>query len=159
MGGDPQSMDDETAIQFFKDMVLALTDELHEAMNEIGWKPWATSKHFNTEAVKGELVDCLHFFINLCLVAGLEPDSLHSRYVTKNKKNALRQMEGYDGLNKCPGCKRALDDAATECIPYVETADGQPIKRTVWCMEKRLLVDMDAPSRDDDAASANDEGR
>ena len=58
-------------IQFFKDMNIALQDELHEALGEVGWKPWATSKHFNEDAVKGELVDAFHFFMNLCLVSNM----------------------------------------------------------------------------------------
>lgn len=103
-------------IQFFKDMNIALQDELHEALGEVGWKPWATSKHFNEDAVKGELVDAFHFFMNLCLVSNMGAAELFARYKEKRTKNQKRQEEGYDGVStKCPGCRRALDDEAVDC--------------------------------------------
>lgn len=135
MGGSPRYMDTDEKIQFIKDMVLALTDELHEVLGEVGWKPWAKSKHINTEAVKGELIDSLHFFVNLCLAVDLTAESLHSRYITKNKINAKRQIENYDGVStKCPSCKRALDDPAVTCFREVVRADGmnEPLSR-VFC--------------------------
>lgn len=135
MGGDPGELIGELEIQFFKDMTLALTDELHEALNEIGWKPWATSKHFNYDAVKGELVDALHFFVNLCLVAQVSADDLYEAYCDKNKKNHIRQEQGYDGVTgKCPGCKRALDDAAVNCFVEVLPPDSALVPR-VWCRQ------------------------
>ena len=103
-------------IQFFKEMRLALEDELGEAMDEMGWKIWATSKHFNQEAVKGELVDAWHFFMNLCIVAGMDAEELFERYLKKHNVNVSRQADGYDGVStKCPKCKRALDDDAVTC--------------------------------------------
>lgn len=107
----------ERALQFYKDMHIAMVDELHEALNEIGWKPWATSRHFNIEAVKGELVDALHFFMNLCMVAKVTPEDLIKGYIDKSAKNIQRQAEGYDGVStKCNLCARALDDSAVECF-------------------------------------------
>lgn len=104
------------SIQFYKDMHVALIDELHEALAEIGWKPWATSNHFNQEAVKGELVDAFHFFMNLCLVSGVSAQDLIDGYTSKSAKNIQRQADGYDGVStKCTVCKRALDDAAVRC--------------------------------------------
>lgn len=103
-------------INYFKENVLALTDELHEAMGEIGWKSWAKSNHFNEDKVKGELVDAFHFFMNLCLAAGMTPDELFKRYRAKRAINVQRQADGYDGVStKCPRCKRALDDIAVTC--------------------------------------------
>jgi len=110
-GYDPAEMQGEERTTFIMWNVVALTDELHEALAEVGWKPWATSRHVNEEALKGELVDALHFFINLCLVSGMDVDELHARYLEKRNRNAKRQAEGYDGVTgKCPICKRALDD-------------------------------------------------
>lgn len=107
---------EEEKIVFIKDMHIALTDELHEALAETGWKPWATSNHINEEAFKGELVDAFHFFMNLCMVVGMTPDELHEKYKAKRLKNQKRQEEGYDGVStKCPLCHRALDDDAVNC--------------------------------------------
>lgn len=113
-GKDPGSiLDPQVRVQFIKDMVLAAEDELHELLGEVGWKPWATSRHINEEEYKGELVDLLHFFLNLCLVVNMTPDELHTRYVEKRTRNKLRQAEGYDGISgKCFSCHRGLDDLA-----------------------------------------------
>ena len=103
-------------IQFIKDMTMALSAELQEMLDEVGWKPWATSRHVNEEAMQGELVDIFHFFMNLCMAANLTPDMLFEKYQAKRAKNIARQEEGYDGITgKCPHCRRALDDDAVTC--------------------------------------------
>lgn len=133
-GKDPADLEGMERIQFYKDMHIALTDELHEALGEIGWKPWATSRHVNEEALQGELVDAFHFFMNLCMVAHLDPFELVKKYMAKREKNAKRQAEGYDGVStKCPVCKRALDDDAVLCGEE-NTRGGVP---GVWCDEKK----------------------
>lgn len=119
-GASPGDLDPDAKIQFIKDMHIALTDELHEALAETGWKPWASSNHINEEAFKSELVDAFHFFMNLCLVVKMAPDELFHKYKAKREKNIKRQVEGYDGVStKCPGCKRALDDDAVFCYRVV----------------------------------------
>ena len=103
-------------IQMFKEMYVALVDELHEALGEMGWKAWATSKHFNEPAVQGELIDAWHFFMNLLILSGLDPEVMFEKYMAKHRKNQQRQIDGYDGVStKCRGCGRALDDDAVEC--------------------------------------------
>lgn len=115
-------------IQFIKDMTYALEDELHEFTAEIGWKPWATSRHINTDAAQGELVDAFHFFMNLCMAVDMTPDVLFERYKAKRTKNIKRQEDGYDGVQgKCPGCKRALDDTGVGCAPGTPYKNGLPI--------------------------------
>jgi hypothetical protein len=103
-------------IEFIKTNVIAITDEIHEALGEVGWKPWATSNHINEAAYKAELVDAWHFFMNLCIVVGMTPDELFEGYLTKRQKNIKRQQDGYDGVStKCGVCGRALDDDAVQC--------------------------------------------
>lgn len=110
-GQDPGLLDGEERIQFIKDHVMALEDELHEFLSETGWKPWALSRHVNEVAAQGELVDAFHFFMNLCLVVGLSPEMLYLKYTQKRTRNIERQQEGYDGVaGKCPQCKRSFDD-------------------------------------------------
>lgn len=107
-------------IQFYMDMHVALVDELHEALAEIGWKPWASSIHFNKDAVRGELVDAFHFFMNLCLVSGVSAQDLIDGYIAKSAQNIKRQVDGYDGVStKCTVCKRALDDSAVHCTDEI----------------------------------------
>ena len=117
-GVDVTTLDEEQRAQYIRDMSLALTDELHEALNETGWKPWATSRHFNRAAFVGEMIDVLHFWANLVLVAGVDEKSILDLYVEKADKNAKRQLLGYDGVQgKCKTCGRAFDDAAVLCTP------------------------------------------
>lgn len=106
-------------IQQFKEMFEAGIREAVEQMDEIGSKPWATSKHWNTAAVKKEIVDEWHFLLAKALLAGFTAEELYEAYKAKWEVNAARQTEGYDGVTtKCPICKRALDDETTKCYIY-----------------------------------------
>lgn len=107
----PEEMDGEQRAQYVRDMVLACTDELHEALAETGWKPWASSRHLNRDAFVGELVDAWHFLMNLMLVAGVNEEEFTEKYMAKAIKNSARQKGGYDGVSsKCAECHRALDE-------------------------------------------------
>jgi hypothetical protein len=111
-GADPSVMQDADRIQYIKDMVLAATDELHEALAEVGWKPWATSKHLNREAFVSELVDVDHFLMNLFIAAGVGPEERYTKYLAKRSENARRQAVGYDGVTeKCSQCHRDLAES------------------------------------------------
>lgn len=119
-GYDFQKMTGEQAIQYIKDMKLALESELQEALDETGWKPWATTRRINRDAYLAELVDVFHFLMNMMLVLGDNPrdlaDEVFTKYCLKNHINQRRQREGYDGVStKCGGCGRALDDPAVAC--------------------------------------------
>lgn len=119
-GGSPRRLTGEERVQYIKDMTLALTDELHEALQEVGWKPWATSRHLNRDAYVSELIDAWHFLMNLFLVAGVTPSEFFVLYMQKADRNQERQDEGYDGIaGKCPICRRALDDPAVTCSRQV----------------------------------------
>lgn len=113
-GTDPRLITEPVErIQFIKDMHTAIGSELQEMMDEIGWKPWASSNHINEVAAKGEIVDVFHFFMNLMLAFHMTPEELFEGYMEKRARNAVRQAEGYDGIEgKCPRCHRALDDVA-----------------------------------------------
>ena len=70
---------------------LALIDEVTELLNEINYKWWKNEKPINDGAVKEELCDILHFFVSMCLDAGMSADELHKIYLEKNKENIARQ--------------------------------------------------------------------
>lgn len=118
-GKDPADITDERErIQFIKDMNLALQDELHEFLQETGWKPWATSNHVNEAAAQGELIDAFLFFINLCLVTNFDAETFEAKFFEKMQRNLDRQLAGYDGvIGKCSNCKRAMDDPGVGCYP------------------------------------------
>lgn len=109
-------MTDEDRVRFITWNILALEDELHEALNEIGWKPWTASNHVNENALRGELIDAFHFLMNLFIVSGMNHVDVFDAYQAKRIVNAKRQLDGYDGLStKCRHCSRALDDPAVSC--------------------------------------------
>jgi dimeric dUTPase (all-alpha-NTP-PPase superfamily) len=96
-------------IQSIKDDIIALEDELHEALAETTWKPWVKGEpEINRDKYVGELIDALHFLCNLFLVVGADAHEIHERYFRKNKINHQRQEDGYTG-EKCRVCHRELD--------------------------------------------------
>lgn len=123
------------AIDFIHWNVTALTDELHELLGEVGWKPWAKSRHINLDAARGEWIDALHFMLNLGLVLGLDQaKEITALYDAKHAKNEKRQEEGYDGVStKCPGCGRALDDDAVKCEVREPYRLGDFVGRVIFC--------------------------
>lgn len=134
------TMTEAERVHYVKDMVLALTDELHEALAECtGWKPWATVDHdIDREKYVGELVDCLHFLMNLFLVVNTPVETIIERYLRKNKVNHQRQDDGYDGKNKCVECQRELDGG-----PPVIIVEGErfcsPEHVAQWQVRKAAL--------------------
>jgi hypothetical protein len=103
--------------------VLAAEDELHEALAEVSWKPWAKSEFFNREAFLGEIVDVLHFVGNLLAGANISDEELNAAYLEKMDRNRKRQEEGYTGLDKCKVCKRAKDDIIAHGGSWIVGAD------------------------------------
>lgn len=97
-------------VEWIRINVLAAEDELHEALGEVSWKPWASAQFFNREAYLGEIVDVLHFIGNLVAGAGITDEELNTAYLEKMERNRQRQREGYTGVAKCVKCKRAVDD-------------------------------------------------
>lgn len=89
-------------------------DEWREFYNAMGgkdgsafWKKWKSKhnkvleKSFDNLSIDEkkeiwfELVDRLHFFINLCLLVDLKPDMLFNMYLSKRNENINRQNNGY----------------------------------------------------------------
>jgi hypothetical protein len=79
-----------------KDMAYRCIEELSEATNTLKNKPWkndevATDKdHFYEE-----LADAFHFFVELCITAGLDASDLFKLYFLKSEVNKFRQRSNY----------------------------------------------------------------
>jgi dimeric dUTPase (all-alpha-NTP-PPase superfamily) len=71
--------------------VLAMVSELAELLEEVNFKWWKNPKPVNSNRVKEELVDILHFFTSMCLKVGMTADELYEMYLLKNKENFDRQ--------------------------------------------------------------------
>lgn len=98
-GKDISKLDTCEKIEAYRINMMALQDELHEALNEMSWKPWAKAEYFNDDRVQQELVDAWHFFMNLMIISGMDAEKLHLRYLAKRKVNIKRQEDGYDGFS------------------------------------------------------------
>lgn len=94
----PTELSGDERKDFIRTMVLACTDELHEALREAPWKPWSKHTEWTFEEndrFKDELVDAWHFMMNLILVSGMSADEFFERYLRKNGINHDREDGGY----------------------------------------------------------------
>ena len=87
--------------QWIQKDVLAMISELAELLDEVNFKWWKNAKPVDEAALHGELVDILHFFISMCIRAGMDADKLYNGYIEKNNENFDRQYgrslkKGYD---------------------------------------------------------------
>jgi hypothetical protein len=95
----------------------ALIDELHEATDALGgikdgsgnaiWKYWKKdySKYAHIKfsdlsendqiECKFEIIDILHFFLNMAISIGMTPQEMFNMYMSKNQENRDRQTRGY----------------------------------------------------------------
>ena len=84
--------------------VLAMLSKLSEVLDEVNFKWWKNKKPIDDNALRGELVDILHFFVSMCIRSGMSADELFERYVEKNKENFDRQYgrsekKGYEVID------------------------------------------------------------
>ena len=82
-------------IELIKNQILALFDEVGEALREVPWKPWKINQHFNVNKFRMELIDVFHFLINLFLLSGMNSRQVINLFKNKNKINVKRQKDGY----------------------------------------------------------------
>lgn len=78
---------------------LALMVELGEVVDEAKYKWWKNNTEIDDAKLKEEIVDVLHFFLGMCIDAGMTSDELFDIYLAKNKENYDRQ----NGLSKKTG--------------------------------------------------------
>ncbi|MGI6701585.1 MAG: dUTPase [Christensenellales bacterium] len=86
-----RNLKDIPADKWIQKQTLAILSELAELLDEVNFKWWKNPKEINQANIKEELVDILHFFVGMCLRAGMTPDELFNIYVGKNKENFDRQ--------------------------------------------------------------------
>lgn len=129
-------------VAFVKEMFIALSSEMNEALDEVSWKPWSSGEpKFMVLPFTGELTDVWCFFMNLWIVAMPNATSeeitaaMMISYDTKMMINNERQDNNYHGENKCVNCKRALDDPHSGCRLI-------PGDDAVYCGETGRMYDL-----------------
>jgi len=70
--------------------------ELSEAMQELKLKPWKqTEIATDKTAFVNEIGDTFHFFVELCITAGMTAEDLHRAYFRMHQKNNSRLAGTY----------------------------------------------------------------
>ena len=93
-----------TTEEWIQKQTLAMISELAELLDEVNFKWWKNPHELNKESLHEELSDILHFFISMCLEAGMTAEDLYNVYVGKNKENHARQ----DGTSQKHGYETGL---------------------------------------------------
>lgn len=90
----PDLADAEAVSEYIRQTVLCATDELHELLHEVHWKPWKEGHGIrDVEAYREELADVVHFVLDLYLAAGLTGDDLVNDYFSKHHENVRRLID------------------------------------------------------------------
>jgi len=87
------------ASTWLEKQALALMVELAEVLEAAQYKWWKDPEPVDRAALHEELVDVFHFFVALCLAAGMSADDLYEGYLAKQAENRRRQ----DGESDRPG--------------------------------------------------------
>jgi len=90
-----------TMEEWIQKETLALMSELAELIDEVNFKWWKNKKETDSDLIKGELVDILHFFVSMCIKSGMDAEELCRRYIEKNRENFNRQS----GISEKKGYK------------------------------------------------------
>lgn len=103
LGTNFAAMSDEERAAFMRNHRGYLADEVAEALYEVpNYKLWKDYSNVSPEArniqwqkVRMELIDSLHFFVNLLLCSGMTAEEVYQMYMAKNAENHRRQDAGY----------------------------------------------------------------
>lgn len=139
LGTDFSNMSPQERADFMRNHRGYLADEVAEALYEMPfYKLWKDYDNMSSEGyeiawqkVRMELIDSLHFFVNLLLCSGMTADEVYDMYMAKNKENHRRQDEGY--TSDVSYREQAVEDVyCAECaidLDGVEESEDLPICR------------------------------
>jgi len=87
---------------YINQMLLACMEEVVEIMRCTAYKNpeyskfgWKKTQENNYKEMKEELVDLMHFVVNLSLIIGMDAKEFYEIYCKKNKLNHIRQDTEY----------------------------------------------------------------
>ena len=92
-------LEDISSEEWIQKQTLAMLSELAELLEEVNFKWWKNPHELRSGAIWEELSDILHFFVSMCLEAGMSAEDLYNVYLGKNKENVMRQ----EGKSAKPG--------------------------------------------------------
>lgn len=81
---------------FSQTCTTAINCETTELLDALPWKPWKKSyKEVDLDNVHLEIIDILHFVLELAIIWGLDAKAIHEIYMKKMQENIDRQKKGY----------------------------------------------------------------
>lgn len=100
---------------YIKEYTLHTDHEMHEMLQELPYfKSWKQYPDENSEVMqfayaraREEMIDALHFFLNVCIGLGFNAKELHDMYMNKHRENYVRQQD-------TKHYKKCMEDLADE---------------------------------------------
>jgi hypothetical protein len=93
---DEGQLDDRQVQARLHELFGFLMREMAEAMQELKNKPWKkTEAPTDIEAFVNEIGDAFHFFVEFCITAGIDAETLHRAYFRMHMKNNDRLAGTY----------------------------------------------------------------
>lgn len=96
-GYDFKKMSDVERVDYIKKHAQYLSVELGEFLVELpgfkDWKKYSPEHILANPAAKEELIDVLHFFLNICLALGLTASDIYEQYMQKAVTNTARLQD------------------------------------------------------------------
>ena len=81
---------------FSQTCTTALSCEITELLDALPWKPWKKSyKEVDLNNIHIEIVDMLHFVVELAIIWGMDAGKVFDLYRKKMQENIDRQNKGY----------------------------------------------------------------
>lgn len=96
----PNDLDSsENKVKWMLEMIACMSNELEELRDALPWKHWKTydKDHFLKQLpeIKYEVIDLLHFLLEMMLILRIDATEMLQLYSSKNKQNKDRQANGY----------------------------------------------------------------
>lgn len=89
-----ESMSVDEAVEYIRKHALYLQVELGEFLVELpgfkDWKKYDKNAAFPSYAAQEELIDVIHFLLNICLALGMSAEDLYNTYLRKAEINVKR---------------------------------------------------------------------
>lgn len=86
-----RGLQDITQQQWIINELMAMSSEIEEVRDEVGWKWWKQQPEINWDEVRNEMIDIVHFLTAGMLHSGMQADEALKRYINKNVENYKRQ--------------------------------------------------------------------
>lgn len=99
-------MTPEQRADYWRTHVIAMSDELHEVLDCLDWKPWSSREgewKVDKEVLADEIADVLAFLGNLCFMAGISHGILEPAIDRNDAKIRRRVAEGYAARKRVNG--------------------------------------------------------